>query len=158
MTAATLFFILLGVGIMLICAEIFLPGGMLGGIGALALIGAMLASFRAFPHIAMLVSVGIIILLGLSIVLWVKYFPKSRFGRQLTLSGDEKDFKASQTGLDQLIGKEGIAHSDLRPAGYAMIDGQRVDVVSEGGMISKGTKLRVVKVEGNRVVVRKFEA
>ena len=54
--------------------------------------------------------------------------------------------------------QEGHAESPLRPAGYAIINGRQVDVVTEGNMIEKGEKLKVVKVEGSRVVVRELDA
>ncbi len=59
-------------------------------------------------------------------------------------------------GLDALLGKEGSTKSDLHPGGIAVIDGRRVDVVTEGGMIAKGQSIRVIEVEGNRVVVRQL--
>ena len=48
---------------------------------------------------------------------------------------------------------EGTAHTILRPSGKAVIDGQLVDVVSQGDLIPAGTSLRVLAVEGPRVVV-----
>jgi membrane-bound serine protease (ClpP class) len=48
----------------------------------------------------------------------------------------------------------GIAQTNLRPSGTAMINGQRVDVVTEGPMIEQGAAIKVVAVEGMRVVVR----
>jgi membrane-bound serine protease (ClpP class) len=150
----TIFYVFLSTGILLICAEVFLPGGILGSIGAVALIAAMLLSFKAFQEAAIFVSLGIIALLGASLVLFVKFFPRSSIGKRMTLSNDSKEFRASQGGLDELVGKEGEARSDLRPAGFANIEGQRVDVVTEGQMIDKGERVRVAKVEGNRVVVR----
>jgi membrane-bound ClpP family serine protease len=54
------------------------------------------------------------------------------------------------------LGKTGEAITDLRPAGTAKIDGNRVDVVSRGEYISKGSMVRVTMVDGNRVVVREI--
>ena len=53
-----------------------------------------------------------------------------------------------------LLGLEGSALTPLRPAGVADIGGRRVDVVSEGAYIAAGTALKVIRVEGVRVVVR----
>ena len=52
------------------------------------------------------------------------------------------------------LNKEGVAKTQLRPSGTAIIDGERVDVVTEGNLIEPGTNLKVVAVEGMRVVVR----
>ena len=53
----------------------------------------------------------------------------------------------------ELIGKEGVTMTVLRPSGFAEIDGERVDVVSEGGMIEAQCPIKVIEVEGNRIVV-----
>lgn len=54
----------------------------------------------------------------------------------------------------ELEGIEGIALTDLRPAGTAEIAGERLDVVSEAGWITAGTPVRVLRAEGYRHVVR----
>jgi len=53
-----------------------------------------------------------------------------------------------------LLGKNGIALTALRPAGTAVFDGKRTDVVTEGGFVEKGQPVTVVGIEGLRVVVR----
>jgi len=69
------------------------------------------------------------------------------------LNKDMAEADATETGLSGLLHKEGTAASDLRPAGVAEIEGQRVDVVTQGEMIAEGDRVRVTEVEGNRVVV-----
>ena len=51
-------------------------------------------------------------------------------------------------------GKEGEAATDLRPAGTVVMEGKKVDVVTSGELVVRGSKVKVVKVEGNRVVVK----
>ena len=75
----------------------------------------------------------------------------------MTVSNDESDFSAVQDGLQELLGAQGEAKSDLRPAGFALINGHRIDVVTQGGMIDKGTPVTVVEIEANRVVVKRTE-
>jgi membrane-bound serine protease (ClpP class) len=53
------------------------------------------------------------------------------------------------------LGRVGRATTPLRPAGIAEIDGERIDVVSEGEMIEAGTTIVVSRVDGNRIVVRR---
>ncbi len=48
-----------------------------------------------------------------------------------------------------------MAITTLRPAGKAKINGQMMDVMSEGDFIKKGDKIKILKVEGNRILVRK---
>lgn len=152
-----LFAILLVAGLMLVGAEVFVPGGILGVIGGLALLATVVVGFAAFPGYGGYIAVGIIILVGVVIALWIKFFPKSSIGKKMTVFKDLATAKGTETGLSELLGKEGVATSDLRPAGFAIIDGRRVDVVTQGQMISRGKRIRVVEVEGNRVVVTMVE-
>ncbi len=153
-----IFIILLVVGLFLIGAEIFVPGGIFGVIGGLALFGAIITAFSAFgPTIGGYITIGIIFLVGLVIFLWAKFFPKTSLGLKMTVLKDLSQAKGTETGLSELIGEEGVALSDLRPAGFANIGGRRVDVVTQGGMISKGEQVKVIIVEGNKVVVRKAD-
>lgn len=71
----------------------------------------------------------------------------------LKLDKDIGGANATENGLGALLDKEGTASSELRPAGVAEIEGQRVDVVTQGEMIAEGDRVRVAEVEGNRVVV-----
>ena len=63
----------------------------------------------------------------------------------------------SATPQDGLVGKMGKTVTDLRPAGTAWIEGRPVDVVAEGVFLKKGEMVRVIAVEGMRVVVRRVE-
>ena len=158
MFSQQLFCILLISGLLLIGIEIFVPGGVIGVLGALALVGAIIAGFVAFPSAGIFIAVGILLLVGLVMLLWIRIFPNTSVGRQMTVSKNLSDAKAAQTGLADLIGKTGDAVTELRPAGFAMFDGQRVDVVTRGDMVERGTPVKVVAVEGNRVVVSKISA
>jgi len=152
----TAMFVLLAAGILLVGAEIFVPGTVVGTMGVLCLIGAAWVAFSIGTTLGTYVSVGIVLLLAVTMVLWIKFFPRSSIGRKMTLNQDGQTFKAAEP-KEALIGKTGVAQTDLRPAGYALIDGKRIDVVTEGGLMPKGTPLRVAEVEGNRVIVRKVE-
>ncbi len=153
-----LYFILVIIGLFLIGAEIFLPGGIIGILGGFSLLAAMVVGFYAFPPPFGFVSaLMIIVLSGVCLVVWVKYFPKTRFGKNMTLSEDGKAFKSSDPDMTQ-VGHEGTALSILRPAGIATIDGKRVDVVAEGSWIDSGKQIRVVQVEGSRIIVREIGA
>lgn len=148
-----LFFMLLAGGLLLVGIEIFVPGGILGAIGGLLLVGAIVTGFFAFPDYGPFVAVGIILLAGIFLAAWIKFFPETWIGKQMTVARDMKTYKATQDGVEEFRGKEGQAASDLRPGGFATINGKRVDVITQGEMISKGAKIRVAKVEGNRIVV-----
>ena len=148
------YIILLVAGLFLLGAEIFVPGGVIGTFGALALVAAMLVGFSAFgPSGGLLSTVVIILLSGIGIIVWIRFFPRTAVGKHLTLSRDGRDFKAPPPSLQELIGQTGKAVSALRPGGIALIGEHRVDVIAEGNWIAAGRPVRVVSVESNRVVV-----
>ena len=134
--------------------EIFVPGGILGIFGAIALIGAAVMGFYIFPLWLSWLSVFIILgLAGLAVFVWMKYLPQSPIGRALSLS-QEIDKKDQDDSLWK-PGMTGTALSELRPAGKAMIDGQRADVIADTGTwIQHDAKIEIVRVAGNRIYVK----
>ena len=153
------FFILLIIGLILVGAEIFIPGGILGTIGGLALLGSVIIAFANFPaSVAIAIAGGIVILVGIAIALWIKFFPRTWVGRKMMVSEDLHDSTGTEDGLSQLVGKPGVAISPLHPGGFAEIEGRRVDVVTQGEMIDKGTSISVIEVESNRVIVATQDA
>lgn len=85
----------------------------------------------------------------------MKILPKTNVWNRLILQeniGDKSGY-ASKPTLEHLVGAEGIALTDLRPAGAAIINGNRIDVVTEGDYISHDAAIVVKSVEGSKVVV-----
>ncbi|MBI1995048.1 MAG: NfeD family protein [Deltaproteobacteria bacterium] len=91
----------------------------------------------------------------------LRFLPRLPFGRRLIL---ETGLLAGAGGgsapeSDRMwLGKGGTAISPLRPAGIAEIEGERVDVVSDGELIEPGVPIVVTRVDGNRIVVRRHRA
>lgn len=145
-------------GILCIGVEMLLPtAGLLAGVGAaLLLYSLVLALGGDVSAIGVLLGAA---LLAAVFALIVKRLPSSRLWRRLVL----KDASTSRRGFvsapprESLVGKRGVVRTELRPAGTALIDGKPVDVVSEGAFLPKGTAVRVIAVEGMRVVVRREE-
>jgi membrane-bound ClpP family serine protease len=75
----------------------------------------------------------------------------------LSESAKKEDGYVSNVNRTDLLGKEGIALTILRPAGTVIINNERVDVVSEGGFIDQNAVVKVIKVEGARIVVRELD-
>ena len=57
---------------------------------------------------------------------------------------------------EQLLDKEGVAITDLRPSGIIEIDGTRIDALSEGNYIDRGAQVKIYKVEGSKIFVRRL--
>ncbi len=159
---------LLGVaGLILLAIEIlFIPGfGAAGALGLLAIIASLVLSLvgPGFTMTFMLVAAGRVVLALLVAVLaslvLLRFLPRLPFGRRLVLNGGLRAAEgyASAPEIDaQWLGRTGRASSPLRPAGIADIEGRRVDVVSDGEHIDAGQFIRVTRVDGNRVVVRRI--
>jgi membrane-bound serine protease (ClpP class) len=161
--------LLLGVGLGLLLLEaLVIPGfGLAGGLGLLAIVGALgLTLVGEGATVAVIMralgqaSVSILIAIGAAVAL-MRFLPRLPFGRRLVL-GSEMDADlgyASAPAEDrQWLGRTGATLSPLRPAGVAEIEGRRVDVVSDGTFIEAGAGVEVIRVDGNRVVVRRASA
>lgn len=156
--------LLLGLGIVALAVEVFvLPGfGVAGVLGLAAIGGAIVLSLMgAAPSGGDVVQA--VAILGASLLItvavmytWLRHIPNSdRFGG-LFLRGEmaQADGYVSAALRADLVGQEGVAVTDLRPAGTATIAGERVDVVTEGEYIAQGSAVRVLRSEGYRHVVR----
>ncbi len=148
--------VLLIAGLVLVLLETVLPGMVAGVVGFGCLVAGVVVSYSRFgPATGNWVLVGVagtLVVLG---VLWIRFFPTSRFGRVFVSRGT-----VGSLGVEKpdLLNCNGIALTNLRPSGTAEIQGKRVDVLSEGEMIERGALVRVVAVEGMRVVVRMIES
>ncbi|WP_052342834.1 NfeD family protein [Bacillus sp. EB01] len=143
-------------GIVLIFLEFFLPGAIAGTLGIAALVGSLfLAGENTFQ-----MGVSLVISIFFSIVffiLLVKVFHKKMalFNSMVLFDTARKeDGYVSNINRTDLLGSEGTALTVLRPSGTAVFNNERVDVVTEGSFIAKGATVKVIEVEGPRVVVR----
>jgi len=145
-------FTLLSLGLLLVAVEVLIiPGvGFIGILGAAFVIAASI-----FAHLK-LSSVQAALTMGggmASMVLMFWLLPKTKFAKSMVLETQIKG-SAAEKNLGELLGRTGIAKTNLRPAGVALFDEAPIDVVSDGEYIEVGTRVRVDKVEGNRVVVQ----
>lgn len=153
-----LYMTLLFAGFVLIGAEIFIPGGILGIIGSVAWVSAAVVGWQNFPEPWNMLSAFALLFAGIfTFVIWIKYFPKSRMGKTLSLSEDSGDFKAHIPDEDVAVGNLGTATSTLRPAGIATFDGKRLDVVTDGEWIDAGQAVRISSIAGGHVCVASVE-
>lgn len=147
--------------LVLIYLEFFLPGGILGTMGALSLLASIVLGFWMYGGSAGLVIMVGELMAGFALLAFgLKMFPETRVGKRMILgvSLDSTDGYTGETQrLKALLGKHGTADTDLRPAGVVRIESKRVDAVTDGEYVDRGTPIAVTEVEGNRVVVRRVE-
>jgi membrane-bound ClpP family serine protease len=143
---------LLILGAILLFLETLLPGMIAGIIGCLCLMAAVILGYRDFGYqTGSLILAGVLVGLVIGTWCWLKFFPDSRLGKKFISQGSSGELGVEKP---ELLNGTGVALTQLRPSGTASINGQRVDVVTEGGLIERGTAVKVVAVEGARIVVR----
>ena len=138
--------ILLIAGVLLLGAGLFSPGfGLTGALGLACLFGAIVFTAQSFTEGLILT---LLLLAAAGIVLAAVLTAASRGKLKIILR------ETSGTGTDPAAAPYAV--TVLRPAGAAEIDGRRLDVVTQGEYLEAGTPVEVLRVEGNRIVVRKI--
>lgn len=157
--------IILG-GVVLVIIEVFfLPGfGVVGILGGIVLFSGLFMLLLPEHPISQDwesafwgLTIGIIGAI-VAFVLLGKLVVKSKFWQKISLSSTERSSEGYSTsiGLENLIGQEGVAVSDLRPSGWVLVGEKKIFVVSEGEFVPDDNRVKVLSVDGNRVVVRKI--
>ena len=152
-------------GVSLLAVEVFItPGfGILGASGLLLIFVSFISAMSermpgewrpisfspetfSLPFLKVVFSfVGAVAL----VVVAGKFIPQTRMFKSISL----EDVSPEQEEETELLGLEGVTHSDLRPSGTAYIGERKLDVVTYGDFIPRQTAVRVVEVHGNRIVV-----
>ncbi len=174
-TAGWLEMLLFLVGMVFILMEVFVfPGfgicGLGGGLMIVASLVLAMQTFNGIPtspkqigelrgslFVVTSAAVGIAVLISVA----RKYLPHTPGFDQIMLeppavvgSQTRQVHQEALARYDHLLGKKGSAATQLTPAGKANLDGQLVDVLTNGEVVDRGQKIVVVQVQGNRIVVR----
>lgn len=145
----------------LIVAEVFVPSGGLISVFALAcLIGGVVIFFQ---HSATAGWVGVllaVVMIPAVLVIAYKIFPRTRFGRNVTLNPPQRqqgDAVPDMAELRKMLGASGVVLTPLRPVGMCDFSGRRLECVAESGYVDKGMKVKVISVQSTQVTVRMIE-
>lgn len=149
-------YVLLLVGLLLVFLEFYLPGAILGTIGAIFLIFSLvLFAFGATtPWITFLYFIVVIVLVGFTIRFALWNIRRTTHQNTLFLSDDQTGYKASSYN-HSIVGKEGVALTDLKPSGFIEIEDQDYQAMAETGYLIKGTPVTVIGGQGAYLIVRK---
>ncbi len=149
--------VLLMMGLLLLFLELFVPGGIIGFIGGTMM---LVATILCYYHYGVATGTAVFLFCGLVVTtivaLFIKVFPHTAEGKWIIMQQTLAHAKGSHSDTQRhlhLIGQEGVSESELRPAGIAVIQGERLDVMTEGEYIDENTRIRVTRVDGNRIVV-----
>ena len=143
-------------GILLIMLETFLPGWVAGILGMvsisiaiwLALMSEELVGWNSNQRL--LLVLGIIVLVVVALLAWLRWFAVKFFRRALTLTASIE----TPVTAGAAPGSQGIALTELRPLGRAEIDGHRYEVRCQNGLAAAGTPIEVIASEPGNLLVR----
>ena len=158
-TGLSIFVLLLFIGgISLIGLEMFIPGGIVGTVGIITVIYAIIYINKSTYHIAFILVISLILATIQFYVNRNVFHKRLMLLNRLVLNDSistEDGYVASESRLE-LIGKKLQAYTDLRPAGVAVLGNEKLDVVTDGDFIEKGNEIEIIRVEGMRIVVKKI--
>jgi membrane-bound serine protease (ClpP class) len=152
MTAIILLFVS---GALLLAAEIFLPGGIAGLFGVIALLGGAFLSFTTFGAAVGAAATALALLLaGLLTYAELVWLPRSRLGRGLVIESTV-DAQSQPLPADPaaVLGHAGVAVTILAPSGIVEVDGRRYEAFSRSGHLERGAQVTVLAVETFRLIV-----
>ena len=146
------------IGFILLIAEFFVPGGILGVVGGALMVMSLIFAGESVTHMVLSIIIAMIIAI-VGMVIIMRFFGKKlQVFNKLVLrdaTTSEEGYVSNENRIE-LIGKVGQTLTALRPAGVVQVDNERLDVVSEGTFIDAHKQVTIVKVEGSRIVVREI--
>ncbi|MHB0957321.1 MAG: NfeD family protein [Pirellulaceae bacterium] len=152
--------VLMLVGIGLICLEIFVPSaGLLGVLATIAVVSSIVVSFSHSLMLGTLMLLVATIVVPVVVVTGIKWWPHTPIGKMILIKRPASEDEVlpdteEYHRRDRLVGKRGVAKTELLPSGDVLIDGRIYDAMSKGMAISAGQVVRVIDVNTQRLVVR----
>ena len=147
--------VLFAIGVVLMIVEMHIPG--FGAAGISALVAFALAVILAADTLlkGLVFTAVVLLTVAVIVVVFLVLLSHGKLSSKFILKAENSGAEGFSSAADRtaLVGREGSAQTTLRPAGRALIDGQVFDVVSAGDFIPAGTPIRVLEVNGSRVVV-----
>ena len=158
---ATLGYVLVGMGLVFLAGELFLPSGVLLVLSVVCIVAGVALAFTAGLGTGLLTLLAVVIAMPLMAAFLFKIWPWTPMGRRFFLTGPREGATVASMPahmeMEKLRGRIGKTLAPLRPAGVADFDGRRIDVITEGMMVDGGQWVRCIEVRAGRVVVRPVE-
>ena len=153
---AVLGIILIITGFVLVGIEMVVPGfGAPGITGIICLVGGILFTAKDVEQgLTITVLVVVVLAVMLTIAMTVLKRVKAPFILDTEIKAEKGYINAED--LEYLVGKEGIAVTDLRPAGKCDIEGVEFDVRTEGRYIERGSKVRISRIHEHMIIVKEL--
>ena len=146
--------VVLLVGIVLIGVEFYIPGFGLPGIsGTIFTVAGIFLTGRNMSEriiVGLVAVIVIAIMLIVSIIVFNSKSVKSPIKLDTDLQG--KNLFIEEKDMEYLVGKNGVALTDLRPSGKGEFDGVKLDIITNG-YIAKGKELKIIEIKNNKIFV-----
>jgi len=152
--------VLLLAGVIFLALEFFVPSsGTLGVLAALSFVAAIVLAFMAGPVYGTATFVAVLVIVPTACILAVKYWPETPIGRMILIQRPQSPDEVlpeteAYRGMQHLVGRHGIAKSLMMPGGVVEVDRKSYDAVSDGMAIEPGTRVLVLSISTQRIVVR----
>ncbi|MDR2649406.1 MAG: hypothetical protein LBB94_06775 [Clostridiales bacterium] len=148
----TLTVLLIAAAIVFLSVEAFIPGfGVCGIAGLASFLGAVIITILYVPFGVFFVT-GEFMIFGALLYCAYKYIFKSRIQNEIVLK-DSLQFSAPDINSNELLGKEGVVNTPLKPTGFVDFNGTVIEASSEGVYIKEGSRVKVINNRGNRPIV-----
>lgn len=156
-------FALIAGAVLFFTLEIFVPsGGLFGALCAACSIGSVVLMFLHNPILGVVLMTTYVVVGPFAIYWGIKIWENSALGKKLildtevdaTIPGEAAGEDGAGDSIRELIGREGLTDSQLRPVGFVQIDGRRMDAIAEGDLIESGERVKVVDAYDNQLKVR----
>jgi len=160
--------VLIAAGLLLMMAEVFVPGGVLGVLGVVSMVAGVVFLFRVDTTVGLIGAIVAVLALPVVVAYGLRVWQDTPLGKALILGpsdgGDDAEAGAASPDTDGAHdaavpagvtpGVKGTAVTDLRPIGTCLLDGRREQCLATGGMIDAGRDIEVVAVDGMQIKVR----
>ena len=150
--------ILLVAGFVLAAVELMMPGFGLPGISAIVCLITGIFFIADTIEEGILITVVVIVVLGILMTVIMGLLAKRKLKSPIILDTDVKaeDSHLNFSDLEYLVHREGVAVTDLRPAGRGNFDGIDLDISSDGSYIERGTPVVIDRVSEKRLIVKRL--
>lgn len=150
--------VLIVAGFILVGVEMVVPGFSVPGVTGIVclVVGIFLAADSVKEGV--IISLIVIALLAVMMFVLLKVLASGKLKSPIILQEEQANESGyiSSGDLQYLLGKEGVALTDLRPSGKGDFDGVSFDVLTDGSYIIKGAKIVIQKVQGSKLIVREI--
>jgi len=153
---------LISLGLLVIILELFVPSaGILGVIAGVCLLSGLIFGFVESAQTGFIELMSLLLILPLLFAAMIKLWPHTPLGKRILIGPMEEKDVVLQGGyydeIKSLVDQLGVARTPMLPSGIVMINGKKYDAVSQGMPLDPGVTVKVIKVQGNRIVVAAYD-